>query len=263
MARPLRWFVRKRHYFITNRTLNEHFWLVPDLETNNAILRALGAALRRYRVRLVAFVFMSNHFHLVVQVEEDVVSDFVGLLQSRIARILNPRLGRRGAFWQRRFSAIPIVDAAALQERIQYTVLNPVRAGLVSTIDEWPGIVSHFASGATRELVVGDAVIRASEVSMQDKGLAFTESNVRAMGAKRVLATRVTDRPSMPARRPSPVCHASNRSDRLRHLLERRAFYEAYRAAAAAYRRGEVGVLFPDGSYPPSRHPLPRYACAA
>lgn len=260
MPRELRSFVPGRHYFITNRTIEERMWLRPDQETNQACTRALAVALNKYPdVKLIAFVVMSNHFHLVLQADEyGSISDFVGIFQARLARQINARLDRRGPVWQRRFSAIPIVDDTALEDRITYTVLNPVRANLVTHIDKWPGLVSHRGDGRRRQFKFGASTVKAS---FRRTRSAFEEQSKTAIGARKLLAQDLNQRPKVPERTRAPLCHASNANSRRRYLEERKHFYLAYREAAAAYRRGEVAVSFPLGCFPPSRYP--KLQCAA
>lgn len=260
MPRQLRHFVPGRYFFITNRTLEERYWLRPDPITNRACAHALSVAVRKYpNIKLIAFVVMSNHFHLVIQASEsDSVSDFVGLFQARLARQVNRRLERNGPVWQRRFSAIPIVDDAALEERVEYTVLNPVRAGLVRDIDQWPGLVSHRQDGTLNVFRFEEVVLHAARTQGHRS---FHEECRRPLGIRKVLKTGLSDRPGKPKRAPAPVCHASSELTRKAFLKERRHFYDAYRSAADKYRASRVDVVFPVGCYAPSRYPMLR--CAA
>ena len=54
---------------VTARTLHGRFLLRPSPEVNDIILGALGRAQARYGVELYAFVFLSNHFHLLLRVD--------------------------------------------------------------------------------------------------------------------------------------------------------------------------------------------------
>ena len=60
-------FERDKLYFITNRTLQGRFLLKPSPYVNNLIGGVLARALRLFNVQLYAFVFASNHFHMVVK----------------------------------------------------------------------------------------------------------------------------------------------------------------------------------------------------
>jgi REP element-mobilizing transposase RayT len=250
---------------VTNRTLEERCYLRPDELTNAAVVKSLAVALRSYPVELAAFVFMGNHYHLVVRAGEHSVSDFVGIFQSRLARAVNERLGRRGPVWQRRFVATPIVDESALLERIEYTVMNPVKARLVDSPDAWPGVLSHDSRGNPRcystplrlrmQEKEETVTIVPSEVLRSNWSFELPRRKGRALGAARVLATDLEMRPRHSKRSPAPLCHASSAHHRRVFQRQRRSFYAAYEAAAERYRYGDVMTVFPCGSYPPSRYP--------
>ena len=116
------------------------------LETAKRLLRGLiGAALARaqdkYGIEVFAAVAMSNHFHIVVRAPDKNLSTAMGYFKARITEGINLLYGRRGTLWYRRFDAEPILDAASCQERVLYTAVNPVRAGLVPSAEQWPGLL--------------------------------------------------------------------------------------------------------------------------
>ena len=52
-----------------------------------------------------------------------------------------PRKGRwRGRFWERRYSAEPILDEAALERSVRYVVAHGVKEGLVARTEDWEGL---------------------------------------------------------------------------------------------------------------------------
>jgi len=153
MPRPLRLFDNpKEIHFVTNRCLQERFFLTPSKETDALILSCLGRALDRHPVTLYSFVFMSNHFHLLVKASHHNLSSFMRVFQSTLAVKLNLRLDRHGKFWARRFSQEPVLDTTSTLERYAYIANNPGAADLVLTPGEWPGLLSHKTLGANEIL---------------------------------------------------------------------------------------------------------------
>jgi len=67
MGRPLRRQLAETVYLVTNRTLEERFWLKPTAETRKILGGWLAYAAQRYGVELYAFVVMSNHVHLLLR----------------------------------------------------------------------------------------------------------------------------------------------------------------------------------------------------
>ncbi|MCY1078766.1 hypothetical protein [Archangium lansingense] len=65
---------------------------------------------------------------------------------------LSKKLGRlvdwRGGFWERRYSAEPVLDDAALVGRLRYVLAHGVKEGLVEKCAEWPGLMPTSIAGA-------------------------------------------------------------------------------------------------------------------
>src|SRR5215217_8598201 len=55
---------------VTTRTIQSRLLLTPTPQLNRIIIGALARAGRRYKVGVVAFAFLSNHFHLLVRVKD-------------------------------------------------------------------------------------------------------------------------------------------------------------------------------------------------
>jgi hypothetical protein len=55
---------------VTSRTLQGRLLLSPSQELNDILAGALGRAQRRYEVEIVSYVFLSNHYHLLVRVRD-------------------------------------------------------------------------------------------------------------------------------------------------------------------------------------------------
>ena len=148
---------RNRKYFrhgdallVTSRT-EEGLPLVPSHNLNFIIWGILAKARSMYRVKICHFLFMSNHFHmiLVVDTPED-ISSFVGYVKGEIAHAINKLLGRRQkTIWQSGYDSPILLEPEDVERYIDYIYLNPVKAGLVHSIEEFPGVSSWqmFSSG--------------------------------------------------------------------------------------------------------------------
>jgi REP element-mobilizing transposase RayT len=152
MAYPIRHFDPQTIYFLTSRTLHSRFFMVPGKKTNELLGGILARAVRRCEVELFAYVFTSNHFHLMVRAPSPVaMSKFMQQLQSNIAIKVGRLVGWRGRFFERRYSAEPIVDDGAQVERLVYILSHGVKEGVVSAVRKWPGIscAQALLEGAT------------------------------------------------------------------------------------------------------------------
>ncbi len=142
MGHPLREQKEDAIYELTNRTLQQIYSLKPDEEVNAIILGLLAKMAWRYGVEIFAFVFMSNHFHILARCRSLQLHLFMRDFQSQLARKLNKKWNRTGTFWERRYTAIEVLDDDALIDRLRYTVCNPCESGLVRHPRAWPGLCS-------------------------------------------------------------------------------------------------------------------------
>src|SRR5687767_9775509 len=85
--------------------------LRPTKELTEGILGVLGRALQLYPVLLHAFVFLSNHRHMLTTVPNaDVYAAFLCYLNKHTARVVRDVVGWRGAVWGRPSPPIVILD---------------------------------------------------------------------------------------------------------------------------------------------------------
>jgi putative DNA methylase len=90
------------------------------------------------RYRLIAWVVMPNHVHLLIEpLLEQRLADLVHAWKSFTAKEINRLLGRTGSLWQREYWDRYIRDMEHLQSTIAYIHTNPVAAGLVVQVAHW------------------------------------------------------------------------------------------------------------------------------
>lgn len=104
----------------------------------------LRTALNRYQATVHGYCWMTNHVHLIVQIAEEPLASTIRFAASRYARKINLREQRTGHLFERRHSAVPVQDDSYLKGLIRYIHDNPVRAGLVDRMDQYPWS-SHLA----------------------------------------------------------------------------------------------------------------------
>ena len=98
----------------------------------DAFVRTLGEAATQYGWRIHAYVVMSNHFHLGVELTEPNLSEGMKWLQGTWIRRYNGLRRLIGRPFQGRYKAILLEPGAAFGQVCHYIHLNPVRAGLVA-----------------------------------------------------------------------------------------------------------------------------------
>jgi REP element-mobilizing transposase RayT len=91
------------------------------------------------RYQLLAWCVMPNHVHIVFRLFEGrMLARIVHSWKSFTALRANESLGRTGPFWEREYHDRIIRDERELQDRINYVLRNPEKAGL----RDWPYVWS-------------------------------------------------------------------------------------------------------------------------
>ena len=110
----------------------------------------LRAACERHECRVHAYVFMTNHVHLLVTPTTAMgISRVMQSVGRRYVRRFNDRYQRTGTLWEGRHKATLINSEQYLFACYRYIELNPVRAGMVSDPTAYPW--SSFRSNALGE----------------------------------------------------------------------------------------------------------------
>ncbi|SDP16627.1 REP-associated tyrosine transposase [Pseudomonas jinjuensis] len=127
-----------RAYLLTAVTHNRR-----PLFTDWHAARLLVAELRRahdeQQVDSLAWVIMPDHLHWLVQLGSLPLPSLMQSIKSRSAIALHRAgFGQVGRLWQKGFHDHALRHEEALQEVARYIVANPLRAGLVKRIGDYP-----------------------------------------------------------------------------------------------------------------------------
>jgi len=151
-------------YFVTNRCEQERLLLLPTPEVLRLIGAWLAKALAEHGdgVELYAFVFLSNHFHMLVRDPKGQLPRVMWFFQLNLAKAVNFHLGRRGHFFARKYDAAPVLTDEDFEDRYAYILTNAVKAGLVARAADGPFFSSlqMALDGEPRSFVWTDNTLR-------------------------------------------------------------------------------------------------------
>lgn len=101
----------------------------------------LGRLLQAEDIIVCGYVWMSNHVHMqVFSLDCEALTHFHERLKKRLTDFLKRLLGLSHLrLWDNRTTVGEVLDVDAAIARIVYMYLNPVRAGLACSIDEYQG----------------------------------------------------------------------------------------------------------------------------
>lgn len=126
MARQLRIQYPGAYYHVTSRG-NERQKIFRDDSDYQTFLEKLAASLDVHNVSLLAYVCMTNHFHLFLTTPDGNLSEFMRHFNITYTSAFNRRHKRSGHLYQGRYKAFLVDVDAYLKEVSRYIHLNPVR----------------------------------------------------------------------------------------------------------------------------------------
>ena len=150
MARPLRLEFPGALYHVTSRGDRRENICESD-DDRRLFLSVFASACEAYNWTCHAYCLMDNHYHLLIETPEANLSRGMRQLNGVYTQSFNRSHGRSGHVFQGRYKAILVEKENYLLELSRYIVLNPVRAGMVRSVRDWPWSSYRATAGQTNE----------------------------------------------------------------------------------------------------------------
>lgn len=144
----------RQDYFVAHEKLLESIKEGPHYLKKSEVANIIASEIHKFDKKLyqlICFTIMSNHVHLIIDTalngedKSDINTDLYKPLNVIMKRIkgstavkTNRILRRSGQFWDRESFDIYVRNEKMLTNVINYTINNPVKAGLVKEWTEWP-----------------------------------------------------------------------------------------------------------------------------
>jgi len=137
MGKHRRLNIRGATYHAMARGNRKEPIFLDDLDREH-FLEVVEEAAERYRVGVIVYCLMGNHFHLIVQTPDGNLSAFMRHVDGVYAQDFNWRYHLVGHVLQGPFRCVMIEGRCHLLSAVAYVVMNPVEAGLVAAPEAWP-----------------------------------------------------------------------------------------------------------------------------
>ena len=155
--------------------------------------RALNACLPRFGILLYAYALLPNHIHLQLRSMQGRLSSFMRRLLGGYAMRFNHRHGRVGHVFQGRFRSRLILENNYMLEVSRYIHMNPVKASLAKSPEDYP-----YSSFPALWLGTGPVPVVRSLYVQRFPGLEGSRDFYRFTVARRVPAPDETGWPAQP-----------------------------------------------------------------
>lgn len=126
-----------RLFFATTNTFMGRFLLQSDRNAT-LLIDVLRGCVKAGKFRVLDFVIMPNHVHLIIEVRSGMSIELaMQLIKGGFSYRIRKETGYLGEVWQKGYSEARIIDDDSLAHHRRYIEQNPVKAGLVSATGEY------------------------------------------------------------------------------------------------------------------------------
>lgn len=113
--------------------------LFANFQAARTVIREMGRLHAEMRVDSMAFVIMPDHLHWLFALQPgNQLSNVMQLLKGCVSRELGRQGLAHGAIWQSGFHDHALRKEENIQDVARYIIANPVRAGLIKSVREYP-----------------------------------------------------------------------------------------------------------------------------
>jgi len=180
MARALRITFEGAFYHVTSRG-NERRAVFKSKRDREKFIEYLETATERYSALIHAYCLMDNHYHLLIETPVGNLSQIMRHINGAYTTYFNVKRARSGHLFQGRYKAILVEKDECAKELSRYIHLNPVRAKMIETPEDypWSSYGSYIGKKACPEWLHRDFILDyfGRKVSASQKGYRkFVES---------------------------------------------------------------------------------------
>ena len=131
------------YYHIINRGVEQRV-VFEEAEDYEYFIELLCFQAKSYGINIHNYCLMSNHYHLLIEIEHENLSKFMRQINANYAIYFNKKYKRVGHLWQGRFKSWYVTDEAYLYTLMLYIEQNPLKANMVNAVEEYPYSSAHL-----------------------------------------------------------------------------------------------------------------------
>ena len=104
---------------------------------------------------------MSNHVHLLIKTHHEDIGATIKHIAVMYALYFNRKYSRAGHLFQDRFKSEPVNDIAYFTTLLRYIHQNPLKAGFVQNVSDYPLILQAFEKEQRNQILLSLLDLRA------------------------------------------------------------------------------------------------------
>ncbi len=126
-----------RVYLLTTNTFGR-IPIFKDVILGRLVVEQFRKAQEQGWADSLAWVVMPDHFHWLIELRRGSLSELMQRIKSLSTKAVNLRLGNKVSLWQQGFHDRALRREDELIIMARYVVANPLRAGLVKRLGDYP-----------------------------------------------------------------------------------------------------------------------------
>jgi putative transposase len=137
MTRPLRLCFDNAVYHVMARGNRKESIFYSDAD-RKAFLDQMNETFSKYSIVCYAYCLLNNHYHLFIKTRSPNLSSAMHFMNSSYANWLKSKYRLVGVVFQGRYKSVLVEESRYALILSTYIHLNPIRAGLVSCLHQYP-----------------------------------------------------------------------------------------------------------------------------
>lgn len=126
-----------RIYLLTTNTFRRAP-VFEDFTLGRLVVTQLRNAQQQGIANSLAWVVMPDHFHWLIELQQGSLADLMQKAKSLSTKAVHQATGRKITLWQKGFHDRALRREEDLVKVARYVVANPLRAGLVAKLGDYP-----------------------------------------------------------------------------------------------------------------------------
>jgi len=135
------------------RCNNKESFPVPLPEAWEIMSDYLHLISKVFGIEVIAFVMMSNHFHLICQDPSLRLSEAMEFFMREVSREMLRRSGRINKLWGDTYRSSILLDISYFLHAHKYIYRNPVAAGICEKVEEYPWSTLQMLLGQKTSII--------------------------------------------------------------------------------------------------------------
>lgn len=136
MARPRRIEYKGAMYHLIQRGKNKEYIFKNDIY-KGYLIKIIKNAQEKHGFNFYGYVIMDNHYHLLIQAMDIPISKIMHEVNLNYAKYYNYKENMMGPVFGGRYKGILVESEIYLLQLLKYIHLNPIRANICSSMDNY------------------------------------------------------------------------------------------------------------------------------